>query len=291
MSVDSKLASPATPSQPNTILIKPQRGLAALNLRDLWLFRELIYFLTWRDIKVRYKQTLLGAGWAILQPLLQMVVFNLLFGDLAGLPTDGIPRPVFTYAALLPWNLFSTAISDAGRSLVTSRNMITKVYFPRLIVPLSSILSGVVDFAIAFLLLIGMMLYYGITPTAAIWTLPFYLLLSLVTALGVGLWLSALNVHYRDVRYFIPFLTQFWMLATPIAYLSKEVFERLPTGWEWLYALNPMVGVVEGFRNALLGSEIYSTGLLWISVLVSLVLLVSGLFYFRSMERTFADTV
>jgi lipopolysaccharide transport system permease protein len=220
-----------------------------------------------------------------------MLVFNLLFGDLAGLPTDGIPRPVFTYAALLPWNLFSTAISDAGRSLVTSRNMITKVYFPRLIVPLSSILSGVVDFAIAFLILIVMMLYYGITPTAAIWLLPFYLLLSLVTALGVGLWLAALNVHYRDVRYFIPFLTQFWMLATPIAYLAKEVFERLPAEWSWVYALNPMVGVVEGFRNALLGSKVYSTGLLWISVLVSLALLVSGLFYFRSMERTFADTV
>jgi lipopolysaccharide transport system permease protein len=291
MKVDSKLATPAAASHPDTILIKPQRGLAALNLRDLWLFRELIYFLTWRDIKVRYKQTLLGAGWAILQPLLQMLVFNLLFGDLAGLPTDGIPRPVFTYAALLPWNLFSTAISDAGRSLVTSRNMITKVYFPRLIVPLSSILSGVVDFAIAFLILIVMMLYYGITPTAAIWLLPFYLLLSLVTALGVGLWLAALNVHYRDVRYFIPFLTQFWMLATPIAYLAKEVFERLPAEWSWVYALNPMVGVVEGFRNALLGSEVYSTGLLWISVLVSLALLVSGLFYFRSMERTFADTV
>jgi len=285
--------SPAPAAQPeaNKFIIQPQRGLTALNLRDLWLFRELIYFLTWRDIKVRYKQTLLGAGWALLQPLLQMLVFNVLFGDVAGLSTGGIPRPIFTSAALLPWNLFSTAISDAGRSLVTSRNMITKVYFPRLIVPLSSILSGVVDFAIAFVLLIGMMVYYGIAPNANVWLLPLYLLLGLTTALGVGLWLSALNVHYRDVRYLIPFLTQFWMLASPIAYLSNEVFDRLPEGLSWLYALNPMVGVIDGFRNALLGSELYSADVIWISIVVALLLLVSGLFYFRSMERTFADTV
>ena len=290
MSVEAEPQLKAS-EEPRAVRIQPQRGLAALNLRDLWNFRELIFFLTWRDIKVRYKQTLLGASWAILQPVLQMIVFNLLFGDLGGLSTGDIPRPIFTYAALLPWNLFSTAISDAGRSLVTSRNMITKVYFPRLIVPLSSILSGVVDFAIAFMLLIGMMFYYGIVPTAAVWLLPLYLLLALTTALGMGLWLSALNVHYRDVRYFIPFLTQFWMLASPIAYLSQEVFDRLPDQFEWLYALNPMVGVIDGFRNALLGSELYSLDSIWISVIVALVLLVSGLFYFRSMERTFADTV
>jgi len=291
MSEAAKQESESTQLASRRFVIKPQSGMAALNLRDLWLFRELIFFLTWRDIKVRYKQTLLGAGWAILQPVLQMLVFNVLFGDLAGLSSGGIPRPVFTYAALLPWNLFSTAISDAGRSLVSNRNMITKVYFPRLIVPLSSILSGVVDFAIAFLILIAMMIYYGIAPTAALWTLPLYLILSLTTALGVGLWLSALNVHYRDIRYLIPFLTQFWMLATPIAYLSSEVFNRLPDNLEWLYALNPMVGVIEGFRNALLGTEIYSTNVLWISVAVAVTLLVSGLFYFRRMERTFADTV
>lgn len=290
MTVESEPQLKAS-EEPRAVRIQPQRGLAALNLRDLWNFRELIFFLTWRDIKVRYKQTLLGASWAILQPVLQMIVFNLLFGDLGGLSTGDIPRPIFTYAALLPWNLFSTAISDAGRSLVTSRNMITKVYFPRLIVPLSSILSGVVDFAIAFVLLIGMMFYYGIVPTGAIWLLPLYLLLALTTALGMGLWLSALNVHYRDVRYFIPFLTQFWMLASPIAYLSQEVFDRLPDQFEWFYALNPMVGVIDGFRNALLGSELYSLDSIWISVIVALVLLVSGLFYFRSMERTFADTV
>lgn len=282
-------ASPDTATQ--TVLIKPQKGLAALNLRDLWLFRELIYFLTWRDIKVRYKQTLLGAGWAILQPVLQMIVFNIIFGDLAGLGTGGIPRPVFTYSALLAWNLFSTAISEASRSLVTNRNMITKVYFPRLIVPLSSILAGVVDFLIAFVLVIGMMIYYGIVPPADIWTLPVFLLLTLTTALGVGLWLAALNVHYRDVRYFIPFLTQFWLLASPIGYQASEIYTKMPAGFDWVYALNPLVGVIEGFRHALVGSEIYSVPYIWISVATSLVILVTGLFYFRSMEKTFADTV
>ncbi|MCW5875570.1 MAG: ABC transporter permease [Anaerolineales bacterium] len=275
----------------HAVLIKPQRGLVGLDLAELFRFRELILFLTWRDILVRYKQTLLGGAWAILQPVLQMLIFNVLFGDIAGLSSGGVPRPLFTYAALLPWNLFSTAMSDAGRSLVTNRNMITKVYFPRIIVPLSSVLSGVVDFLVAFLLLAAMMVYYGVMPTSGVWGLPLYLLLSLVTALGVGLWLAALNVHYRDIRYIIPFLTQFWMLATPIAYEANEVFSRLPAGWEWLYALNPMVGVIEGFRSALVGTPIYSLDMLWISILTSLVLLFTGLVYFRRMERTFADVV
>ncbi|HKY79471.1 MAG TPA: ABC transporter permease [Anaerolineales bacterium] len=274
-----------------TVLIKPQRGLVGLDLRELLRFRELIVFLTWRDILVRYKQTLLGGTWALVQPIMQMLIFNVLFGDIAGLSSGGIPRPLFTFAALLPWNLFSNAMSEAGRSLVTNRNMITKVYFPRIVVPLSSVLSGVVDFAVAFLVLAGMMLYYGVLPTSGIWGLPFYLLLSLVTALGVGLWLGALNVHYRDVRHIIPFLTQFWMLATPIAYEANEIFRRLPEGLQWLYALNPMVGVIEGFRNALVGTPIFSTDLLWVSLVTSLVLLVSGLIYFRRMERTFADVV
>jgi lipopolysaccharide transport system permease protein len=273
------------------VLIKPQRGLAGFSLRELWRYRELIGFLTWRDILVRYKQTLLGGTWAIIQPVLQMLIFNVLFGDIAGLSSGGFPRPVFTYAALLPWNLFSTAIGEAGRSLVTNRTMITKVYFPRVIVPLSTILSGIVDFAVAFLVMIGMMFYFNIVPNASVWTLPLYLLLTLVTALGVGLWLSALNVHYRDVRHIIPFLTQFWIFITPIAYEAKEIFDRLPGGWQWLFALNPMVGVVEGFRYALLGAEIYSSGTLWISIMSSIALLVSGLIYFRSMERTFADVV
>ena len=286
-------ASKAVASRVNapTVLIKPQRGLVGLDLRELFRFRELILFLTWRDILVRYKQTLLGGTWAILQPILQMLIFNVLFGDIAGLSSGGIPRPLFTFAALLPWNLFSNAMSEAGRSLVTNRNMITKVYFPRIVVPLSSVLSGVVDFAIAFVVLAGMLLYYGVLPTSGIWGLPLYLLLSLVTALGVGLWLAALNVHYRDVRHIIPFLTQFWMLATPIAYEANEIFRRLPEDLQWLYALNPMVGVIEGFRNALVGTPIFSTNLLWVSLVTSLVLLVSGLIYFRRMERTFADVV
>ncbi len=287
--MDKPLTPPAQSAQ--RVLIKPQRGLVGLDFKELFRFRELIFFLTWRDILVRYKQTLLGGAWALLQPVLQMLIFNVLFGDIAGLSSGGVPRPLFTYAGLLPWNLFSTSMSDAGRSLVTNRNMITKVYFPRIIVPLSSVLSGVVDFLVAFLLLAAMMAYYGVVPTSGVWGLPLYLLLSLVTALGVGLWLAALNVHYRDIRYIIPFLTQFWMLATPIAYEASEIFSRLPAGWEWLYALNPMVGVVEGFRSALVGTPIYSLDMLWISILTSLVLLFSGLIYFRRMERTFADVV
>jgi lipopolysaccharide transport system permease protein len=281
----------APKGQALTVLIKPQRGLVGLDLRELFRFRELIFFLTWRDILVRYKQTLLGGTWALVQPVLQMLIFNVLFGDIAGLSSGGIPRPLFTFAALLPWNLFSNAMSEAGRSLVTNRNMITKVYFPRIVIPLSSVLSGVVDFAVAFLVLAGMMLYYGVLPTSGIWGLPFYLLLSLVTALGVGLWLAALNVHYRDVRHIIPFLTQFWMLATPIAYEANEIFQRLPDGLQWIYALNPMVGVIEGFRNALVGTPIFSIDLLWVSLVTSLALLLSGLIYFRRMERTFADVV
>jgi lipopolysaccharide transport system permease protein len=273
------------------VIIKPRRGLVGLDLRELWRFRELIFFLTWRDVLVRYKQTLLGGSWAIIQPLLQMLILNVLFGDVAGLSTGDIPRPIFTYAALLPWNLFANAVGDAGRSLVTNRNMITKVYFPRLIAPLSDIFSGLIDFLIAFVILVAMMIYYKVVPTANLWTLPLYMLLAMVTALGIGLWLAALNVHYRDVKYIIPFMTQFWMLATPIAYQSEKIFERIPAGWEWLYALNPMVGVIEGFRNALLGTPIYSSDLLWVSIITSLVLLVTGLIYFRSMERTFADVV
>ncbi|MDH5507894.1 MAG: ABC transporter permease [Anaerolineae bacterium] len=285
---DNSLAvHPAAQAETETLILKPSKGWTALNLRDLWRYRELAFFLTWRDIKVRYKQTFFGAAWAVVQPLAQMLIFNFLFGNLAVIPTNGIPRPIFTYSALLPWNLFSKALSDAGRSLVASRNMITKIYFPRLIIPMSTILSGVVDFAIAFVVLLGMMFYYDITPTSAVWTLPLFLLLALVTALGVGLWLSAWNVHYRDVGHFIPFLTQFWLLASPIAYPLSQI----PEEWKMAYSLNPMVGVVEGFRWALLGTESLPGQEIWISVGISLVLLVSGLFYFRSMERTFADIV
>jgi lipopolysaccharide transport system permease protein len=268
-------------------IIKPSSGWAALNLRDLWLYRELILFMTWRDLKVRYKQTLLGASWAILQPFLTMVVFSIFFGNLANVPSDGVPYPIFSYTALIPWTLFSKALQDASRSLVASSHMITKIYFPRMILPLSSVLAGVVDFFIAFVVLIGMMIIYGIVPTSNIWTLPLFLLLALVTAVGVGFWLSALNVLYRDINYVLPFLTQFWMFLTPIAYPSSMVPQR----FQALYALNPMTGVVEGFRWALLGTGQAPGVMTLVSTLVSLTLLISGMFYFKRMERLFADMV
>ncbi len=272
---------------PVTILA-PAKGLGALNLRDLWLYRELIYFMTWRDLKVRYKQTLLGASWAILRPLLTMVVFSIFFGDLAKVPSDGVPYPIFSFAALVPWGLFADAVSVAGRSLVQNRHMITKVYFPRVILPLSSILAGLVDFLIAFVILVGMMIFYKISPTVHVWTLPLFLLLALVTAAGVGLWLAALNVQYRDVAYVTPFLTQFWLFVTPIAYPASMVPEK----WQLIYSLNPMAGVVEGFRWALLGTEQGAPGpMLAVSSLVAIVLLVTGMVYFRRMERNFADMV
>lgn len=269
-------------------IIRPARGWSMINLQDLWRYRELIYFMTWRDIKVRYKQTLLGAAWAILRPFLTMVVFSIFFGDLAGVPSEGVPYPIFSFAAILPWELFSHALSVGSRSLVQNSHMITKVYFPRVILPLASALAGVVDFFFAFLVLVGMMIYYGIKPTPAVWTLPFYLLLTLITAIGVSLWLSAMNVLYRDVGYVTPFLTQFWLFITPIAYGASLVPEK----WRFLYALNPMVGVVNGFRWSLLGIESAAPGrILIVSIAVSLAVLISGLFYFRRMERLFADMV
>jgi len=269
------------------VLLKPSKGWIALNLKDLWLYRELIYFLTWRDVIVRYKQTVLGAAWAIIQPVINMLVLSFIFGNLGRLSTEGFPRPIFTFAALLPWGLFSKALSDTGRSMLSNRNMITKVYFPRMIIPLSSILGGLVDFSIQFLVLIGMMVYYKFMPTSAVWTLPLFLLLALATALGVGLWLSALNVLYRDINYILPFLTQFWLLLTPVGYSVSEISPQ----WQVVYALNPMVGVVQGFRWALLGTAAPSWISLGISVVISLGLLVSGMYYFRRMERTFADMV
>lgn len=281
--VVKKKSSPAE----ETLVLKPSKGWVSLDLGDLWRYRELVYFLTWRDILVRYKQTLLGAAWAVLEPLMQMVVFNFLFGRMANISTGEIPRAIFTFSALLPWNLFAKALGDASRSLVTNRNMITKVYFPRLAVPVSSVLSGVVDFLIAFVILLGMMVYYKVSFPQAVWAVPLFILLTLVAALGVGLWFSAWNLHYRDVRYFVPFLTQFWMLATPIAYPLSKV----PEEWQMLYSLNPMVGVVEGFRWALLDGPPVSGIVLGASVGISLLILITGLFYFKRMERTFADTV
>ena len=267
--------------------IRPSRGWISLGLKDIWKYRELLYFLVWRDMKVRYKQTVLGVAWAILQPFMTMVVFSIFFGRLAKVPSDGMPYPVFAFCALLPWQLFANALTASGNSLVANQQLITKVYFPRLIIPISAVLAGLVDFGISFLVLIGMMFYYGIVPTAAVLALPLLILLAIATALAAGLWLSALNVQYRDVRYTIPFLTQFWLFATPIAYPSSLVPEALRT----LYGLNPMVGVVEGFRWALLGKTDGIGPLVIVSALVVVILLFGGLVYFRRMERTFADIV
>jgi lipopolysaccharide transport system permease protein len=273
-------------AQPARIVIEPAHGWISLRLRDLWEYRELLYFLFWRDLKVRYRQTVLGAAWAIIQPLSAMVVFSIFFGKLAKIPSDNIPYPIFSYAALLPWNLFASGMGRASTSLVSGASLITKVYFPRLIVPISATLAGLVDFAIAFVILLGMMAFYGIWPTAAAIWLVSFLLLALAVALGIGLWLSALNVQYRDIQYLVPFLAQFWLFATPVAYPSSLLSEP----WRTLYGLNPMVGVVEGFRWALVGGPPPGP-MLGLSVVVAVLVLVSGAYYFRRVERTFADVV
>jgi len=270
-----------------TLRISPPSRWTSLEFRELWEYRELLYFLIWRDVKVRYKQTALGAAWAVIQPFFMMVVFSLFFGRLAKVPSDGIPYPVFTFCALLPWQLFANALTESSNSLVGNQNLITKVYFPRLVVPISAVLGGLVDFVIAFMILLGMMLYYGIVPGWAIVTLPGFILLAVLTALGVGLWLSALNVQYRDVRYTIGFLVQLWLFLTPVAYPSSIVPEK----WRPLYGLNPMAGVVEGFRWALLGKSQPPGAMLWVSVAVVIVILFGGLYYFRRMEQQFADIV
>jgi lipopolysaccharide transport system permease protein len=267
--------------------IFPSHGWVSLRLRELWAYRELLYFLTWRDIKVRYKQTVLGAAWAILQPFLTMVVFSLFFGNLAKMPSDNIPYPIFSYSGLVPWTFFAYGLAQSSNSLVGNASLIKKVFFPRLVVPIASVFSGLVDFVLAFAVLLGMMMVYHIWPTANIIWLPLLLLLSFVTALGVGLWLSALNVEYRDIRYIVPFLTQFWMFLSPVVYPSSLLSEP----WRTLYALNPMVGVLEGFRWALLGSGAGPGPMIGLSAIVSVLLLVTGAFYFRRMERNFADVV
>jgi len=267
--------------------IEPSKGWVSLRLKELWDYRELLYFLIWRDIKVRYKQTALGATWAIIQPFFTMVVFSLFFGRLAKMPSDGIPYPIFTFAALVPWTFFANGLTESSNSLVGSANLIKKVYFPRLVVPIASVISGVVDFVLAFVILLGMMLTFGIAPTWNVVWLPLLLLLGLVTALGVGLWLSALNVEFRDVRYVVPFLTQFWMFSTPIAYPSSLLNEP----WRTVYGLNPMVGVVEGFRWALLGTDTAPGPTIIVSSIAALSILIGGAFYFRRMEKTFADIV
>jgi lipopolysaccharide transport system permease protein len=275
-------------SQPSTVLfIKPTSGWVPLNLRAIWDYRELLYFLTWRDIKVRYKQTILGVAWAIIQPVFIVAVFSMFFGRLAKVPSDGLPYPIFTFCALLPWQLFAYALTESSNSLVANERLITKVYFPRVIIPFSAVLAGLVDFVFAFIVFLGMMFFYGIMPTSALWTLPLFILLAVTSALGVGLWLSALNVQFRDVRYTIPFITQFWLFISPVAYPSSLV----PEPWRLLYGLNPMAGVVEGFRWALLGKAEGPGPMLVVSTVMVLFLLAGGLYYFRRMEKTFADVV
>jgi lipopolysaccharide transport system permease protein len=274
--------------EPTTIYIKPSKGLATLNLRDLWIYRELVFFMVWRDVKVKYKQTLLGMAWAVVQPVMTMLVFTFVFDRVAKLPTDGFPYEVFSFTALLPWGLFVTALNQGSRSLVAHNNMVTKIYFPRLILPMASVFAGLVDFFVAFVILIGLIVYFQVTPAwQYLWTLPLFLLLAVVTALGVALWLSAINVKYRDVNHALPFLTQFWLFATPVAYS----FSTLSENGQTLLALNPMTGVVNGFRWALLGAGNGPDVTLWISTLISILIFISGLFYFRSMEKTFADTI
>lgn len=277
----------ATPS-PSVTLIRPSRGWIGINLGELWRFRELVYFLIWRDVKVRYKQTLFGAGWAILKPLLSMIIFTIVFGQIAKIPTDNVVGPIFYFSGLLVWVVFQDGITKAGTSLVAGSSLITKVYFPRLAIPLASVISGLVDFAIAFVVLLGMMLFYRVPIGPEVWALPLFLLLALGAAMGVGLWLAALNVAYRDVGYVIPFLVQAWMYASPIVYSTT----RIPKGiWGTVYGLNPMAGAVQGFRWSILGVGAPEPGLLTASVITSIVLLISGAVYFRRMERTFADVV
>jgi lipopolysaccharide transport system permease protein len=285
-------APPADPPRDLPVLrIEPSSGWVKLNLRELWEYRELLYFLTWRDIKVRYKQTAAGVAWAILQPLFTMAVFSLVFGVMGRLPSDGLPYPVFAFAALVPWTFFATGLTQSTNSLVGSANLIKKVYFPRLAIPISTMLSGVVDFALAFVVLLGMMAFYGIAPTVNVLWLPLFLTLAFVTSLGVGLWLTALNVQFRDVRHIVPFLTQFWLFATPIAYSSSMVREKFGPVWQALYGLNPMVGVVESFRWALLDTSSAPGPMVAVSSVVAVLLLVSGAYYFRRLERTFADLI
>lgn len=277
--------STSTISAPVTV-IRPMRGWVPIDFHALWAYRELLYFLTWREIKVRYKQTVLGFAWAIIQPFMMMIVFTLFFGILAKVPSEGIPYPLFNYAALLPWTLFAEGIHRSSMSMVANVNLIQKVYCPRLVMPLSGILSPLVDFAIAFTILIGMMFYYGYAPTVNVLWLPAFIILAVMTALGVGLWLSAINVKYRDVRYVIPFLVQLWLFASPVVYASS----LLPERFQVIYGLNPMAGVIEGFRWALLGTEPPGS-LIAVSVIMVVALLISGAFYFRRSEKTFADVI
>jgi lipopolysaccharide transport system permease protein len=283
-----KLSSSSVNEAPvPSIIIQPRQGLFHLDLGSVWLYRELLYFLAWREIKVRYKQTIIGTAWAILQPLMTMAILTIVFGKFAKIPSDGLPYPLFAYVALLPWEYFSQALSRSGIGVVNDANLIRKIYFPRLIIPLAAVVTPLVDFFLSLLILLGMMLWFGVMPTWRVIALPLFLLMALLTALSLGLWLSALNVRYRDIRHIIPFLTQLWMFASPIAYPVSLV----PEQWRLLYSLNPLVGVVEGFRWALLGNDSPNFSIMAVSAAVVLVVLVGGVVYFKKMEQTFADVI
>ena len=278
--------SPAhLPDEP-VFVIEPSRKWVALNLRDLWAYRELLYFLTWRDVKIRYKQTVLGAAWAVIQPLFTMLIFTLFFGKLAGIASDGIPYPIFAYAGLLPWTFFSNAVTSSGNSIVGSSHLITKVFFPRMIIPAAAVLAGLVDFAIAFVILVGLMIYYGVAVSWGIVMLPALVLLTALLALGVGMWMSGLNVKYRDVRYALPFLIQVWMFVTPIIYPSSIVPEK----WRWAMRLNPLSGIIEGYRASLFGRAPDWAALAF-STVFTVALLIYSAYTFRRMEKSFADIV
>lgn len=288
MSAASRPVQPArSPSDVPVTIIEPARGWVAVRLRELWQYRELLYFLVWRDVKVRYKQTVLGASWAVLQPFFTMLIFSVFFGRLAGIPSDGVPYPLFAYVALVPWTFFASGLTLSSNSLVANQGLLRKVYFPRLVIPVSAVVSGIIDFLIAFVVLVGMVAWYGFVPTGEVVWLPALVLLALVTSLGAGLWFSAMNVLYRDVQYIVPFLVQVWLYSTPIVYPGSIV----PEQWRTLYAVNPMVGVVEGFRWALLGTDTAPGAMILVSAIASVVLLVGGLYFFRRMERSFSDVI
>jgi len=267
--------------------IRPASKWPTINFRELWDYRELLFILAWRDVSVRYKQSAVGIGWAILQPLMMMLIFTIVFGKFAKLPSEGVPYPIFTFCALLPWNYFASSLSGSSNSLVGSAHLVTKVYFPRLVLPLSKVFSGLVDFGIGFVILLGMMLWYGVMPTIGILFLPLFMLVAMLVSLGVGLWLTAINVKYRDVVFVVPFMVQFWMYASPVAYSATIVPEK----YQWLYGLNPMVGVIEGFRWAMLGKESPNIEMMLISLGGIVFILIGGLYYFKKMEKTFADII
>jgi lipopolysaccharide transport system permease protein len=280
-------AVPASQPWAPTLTIKPRQGFVGLDLHELWAYRELLYFLVWRDLKVRYKQTALGVAWVVLQPLAAVLLFTVIFGELVKMPSDGVPYPLFAYAALLPWNFFAGTMTRASTSLVNNQNLITKIYFPRLVIPVAAVLAGLPDMAISFLVFLGFMVWFGVWPTAAVLTLPLFLLLATAAALGVGLWLSALNVQYRDINHLVPFLVQVWMYASPVIYSASLIPER----WRWLYGLNPMAGVIDGFRWALLARPQPPDSLLGLSTAVVVLLLVTGVICFQRMEDSFADVI